>query len=55
MEDGEHGGLGFAGGGGADEEDVAAFEDLGDEVLLGLRGLLESLLLEEPPHWPAEH
>jgi len=45
VEDGEHCGLGLPGGGGADEEDVAALEDLGYEMLLGLRGLLESLLL----------
>jgi len=45
VEDGEHGGLGFACGCGADEEDVAALEDLGYEAFLGLRGLLESLLL----------
>ena len=55
MEDGEHGGLGLPGGGRADEEDVAALEDLGYEAFLGLRGLLESFILEESPHGPAEY
>ena len=55
VEDGEHCGLGLPCGGGADEEDVAALEDLGYEAFLGLRGLIESSLLKESPHWPAEH
>jgi hypothetical protein len=54
MEDREHGGLGLPSCGRADEEDIATLYDLGDKMLLGFCGLLESSLIEESPNWPTE-